>query len=219
MKLHLGCGYGRLEGWTNCDLYAHPSVDVAFDVQKDWPFEDNSAEAIYSSHMLEHLTDPLAFFREAHRVLQPSASMMLRCPYGGNNLAWIDLTHVRPWFARSFACLQPGYGDSIRNPQHATWKWPFDVRSVDLRIHPRFVPWLKWRWLQRRVLDYGEHIANFAEEMWIHLVPVKSEDEATVFRQMREPNGVPTRWCMYTHDWEKRDLRDGEKPQLTYFGG
>ncbi|MFA6971367.1 MAG: methyltransferase domain-containing protein [Gallionella sp.] len=52
MKLNLGCGDMLLGGFTNIDLY-NPKADVRCDV-KSLPFEDESVELIYSSHVIEH---------------------------------------------------------------------------------------------------------------------------------------------------------------------
>lgn len=216
MKLHLGCGYGRIDDWLNCDLYAHPNVDCAFDVQKDWPFPDDSGEAIFASHMLEHLTDPLAFFREAWRVCQHGAPIMLRMPYGGHESAWVDLSHVRPWFPDSFCCFQPGYAKAVVNPQHASWQWPFGVQAVDLRLAPKWAGLLRWKMLRRHFLRHAENVANAIEEMWVYLYPLKDEGAIHVYQTMRDAKTVPVRWCMYRHAWERRGLGDNEVPRLLH---
>ena len=52
MKLNLGCGDQIMEGYINCDLYDE-KAEVKCNV-KQLPFEDNSAENIYASHIIEH---------------------------------------------------------------------------------------------------------------------------------------------------------------------
>jgi SAM-dependent methyltransferase len=125
--LHLGCGGQRQAGWINCDLTPGPAVDVTFDLLKPWPFPADCADEIYASHVLEHLHDPCAFFREAWRVLKAGHRLHLRLPYGGHRAAWWDHTHVKPWFAESFCFLQPGYAEAIGNPQHDAWDTPFGI--------------------------------------------------------------------------------------------
>lgn len=218
LRLHLGCGYGRMEGWVNCDLVANPNVDAAFDVQKDWPFGDNTAGAIYASHLLEHLRDPLNFFREAWRVLQPNAPMLLRLPHGGHELAWVDLTHIRPWFPASFCVLQPGYEQAVGNPQHGVWRWPFGIEAVDLRISGAWARPMRYWPLRKRLLAWGTHIQNFVEELWVHAFALKTPEAVAMYRAAQSPNAVRVRWAMYRHQFERRNLREGEAPALAVFG-
>ncbi len=59
-----------------------PTNITRMDVTKDWPWPDGSAEAIYSSHMLEHLTKREAegFLRKCFRVLRPGGILRLAVP-------------------------------------------------------------------------------------------------------------------------------------------
>jgi hypothetical protein len=91
VRLHVGSGDKRLEGWVNVDLKRLPGVDVVADVTKGLRFSD--VEAIFAEHFLEHLPveSALAFLLEAHRVLQPGGWLRLSTP----NLDWVWLTHYR----------------------------------------------------------------------------------------------------------------------------
>lgn len=69
MKLDVGAGYSPKEGYTSVDKFT--PADYKADILK-LPFEDNSIEEIYTSHVLEHLAKkdvPLAL-SEIYRVLQ-----------------------------------------------------------------------------------------------------------------------------------------------------
>lgn len=52
------------------------------DATKNIPLADNSVNALYSSHMLEHVARPLArsFLQEAKRVLEPGGILRLSVP-------------------------------------------------------------------------------------------------------------------------------------------
>lgn len=78
MRLHLGCGKKKLEGWINCDLH---DSDMDMDIRK-LPFEDNSAEEIMAIHVCEHfyVHDILDVLREWHRVLKPGGMIALELP-------------------------------------------------------------------------------------------------------------------------------------------
>ena len=63
MKLHLGCGDRRIEGFINIDIQDSPTVDVIADIM-ELPYEPNTVDVIYSCCMLEHFgrNNNLKFF-------------------------------------------------------------------------------------------------------------------------------------------------------------
>jgi predicted SAM-dependent methyltransferase len=74
VKLNLGCGPKRKDGWVNVDLF-DPSADLQLDIRNTWPFPDCSASYIYSEHVFEHFeiyVEIPHFLREALRVLEPN---------------------------------------------------------------------------------------------------------------------------------------------------
>jgi len=54
MRLHLGCGGVRLEGYTNIDLSWSPACDVVCDITK-LDFPENSVDEIFMNAVFEHL--------------------------------------------------------------------------------------------------------------------------------------------------------------------
>lgn len=70
--LNIGCGGHFHESWTNIDLVS-PSPHVrAYDLRKGLPYADHSFDAVYTSHVLEHLSPETAkaSLREQFRVLK-----------------------------------------------------------------------------------------------------------------------------------------------------
>ena len=113
-KLNLGCGTEILQGWINLDSVANPDIDVIFNLNDlpgiPLPFKENEIELFLLSHLLEHMERPLNLMQELWRVAAPGAKMIIRVPHGGNDEAWIDPTHLRPYFPRSFTYFgQPKY--------------------------------------------------------------------------------------------------------------
>jgi predicted SAM-dependent methyltransferase len=81
LRLNMGCGDKRKEGWVNIDL--HPAADIKTDVRRKLPFCSNSACVIYSEHLFEHLEYPeeaMQFLRESHRVLAPGGMFSVGVP-------------------------------------------------------------------------------------------------------------------------------------------
>ena len=54
MKLHLGCGSKRIEGFTNIDIRYLPGVDEINHVRFLRNYKNNSVDLIYACHVLEH---------------------------------------------------------------------------------------------------------------------------------------------------------------------
>ena len=80
MKLNLGCGDKKLEGFVNVDICGTP--DVATDLSVfPWPFESESADEIYSEHFLEHVKDFEATLFEIHRILKPNGVLHFKVPH------------------------------------------------------------------------------------------------------------------------------------------
>jgi predicted SAM-dependent methyltransferase len=81
LKLNVGCGVKRKEGWVNVDLF--PTADVKTDARRHLPFRENSAVFIYSEHFFEHLEYPeeaTGFLRESLRVLGPGGIFSVGIP-------------------------------------------------------------------------------------------------------------------------------------------
>jgi predicted SAM-dependent methyltransferase len=92
LRLHVGAGRVRLEGWLNVDRQDLPGVDVVADVTRGLGF--TGVEAIYAEHFLEHLRvdQAIDFLAECRRCLAPGGRLRLSTP----NLDWVWLTHYHP---------------------------------------------------------------------------------------------------------------------------
>jgi SAM-dependent methyltransferase len=211
VRLHLGCGLTRHDGWVNCDYIDTDYADCVFDVQQPWPFPDNSVHEIYASHMLEHLSDTTTFFNEAWRVLHPNGSLMLRLPHGHHRAAWWDMEHLRPWFPENFAFLQPGYGESIRNPQHLARHAFFGIQSIDQRVDGKFAPILRWRLGRKLLLPWINHFVDALTELHGYLYAIKDAEAAKAYEARNPGYSVPSRYVMYEHDL-KGDVRGPNMP-------
>ena len=219
--LNVGAGLmPRKPNQINADLYPGENIDVVFDLCKaPWPFDDNSIGAVRAIHVLEHLPDPLTFFKEAWRVLAPSdgCNLQLRLPYGASGDAISDITHLKSWLPGSFGCFQPGYNRAVFNRQYDDWPAPFSVMSIYQRINPQL------RWLAKPVIRYvGLQLLEFLwggyVEMIVGMRALKTKDDVTRWTIRYQPNCVPVAHCMYQHDYEGRALEKGEPARMLFFG-
>jgi len=82
VKLHLGCGEKRIEGFINIDSRYLPTVDKVDNIRFLRSFENNSIDLIYASHVLEHFSrwDYKQCLKRWHELLKPHATLRIGVP-------------------------------------------------------------------------------------------------------------------------------------------
>jgi hypothetical protein len=107
LKLDIGCGSNKAQGFWGCDQINFPGVDEVVDFRQPWPWADSSVTEIHCSHFLEHLTqqERVHFANELYRVLVPGVYQ------GGAPVAGFARIITPHW------CAARAYGD----PTH---RWP-----------------------------------------------------------------------------------------------
>jgi len=126
LKLSLGCGDNKPEGFKGVDLIKTASADYVIDLFKfPWKeFADESVDEIECSHFVEHIPhgdgfhDPFfQFFDEIYRILKPAefdpnnpnipikGFVNIVCPYYSSMRSWQDPTHQRAISEASFLYL------------------------------------------------------------------------------------------------------------------
>jgi len=99
LRLNLGCGHRRREGFLNVDKFGEPDQKVDLE-QFPWPWPDSSVQEIVLQHVLEHLgqaTDVyLKIIQEIYRVCRNGATIYIEVPHPRHDNFLGDPTHVRP---------------------------------------------------------------------------------------------------------------------------
>jgi SAM-dependent methyltransferase len=100
MKLNVGCGYRKMDGYLNVDKFDDGDPDLVMDAEvTPWPFGDNTFADVAFIHSLEHMgaqTD--VFFgvmKELYRVCKPLANVVIVVPHPRHDNFINDPTHVR----------------------------------------------------------------------------------------------------------------------------
>ena len=81
IRLDLGGGDAPgSTGWLNIDVT--DGADIYWDLRRGIPFGDGRVEAVYSSHLLEHMpfAEGQALLAEAYRVLAPGGTISICVP-------------------------------------------------------------------------------------------------------------------------------------------
>jgi hypothetical protein len=99
LRLNLGCGAKRLDGYINVDQFGDP--DLRFNLETfPYPWSDNSVIEIEMHHVLEHLGQQtetyLKIIQELYRICAPGAKLHITVPHHRSDRFFHDPTHVRP---------------------------------------------------------------------------------------------------------------------------
>lgn len=99
IKLDLGCGKNKKQGFLGVDIRRFDGVDVVVDLgSKRWPWKDATVAEVNCSHFLEHLTpkERIHVVNEMWRVLKPGGQATCATPHWASTRAYGDLTHKWP---------------------------------------------------------------------------------------------------------------------------
>jgi predicted SAM-dependent methyltransferase len=80
--LNIGCGKRFHSAWTNIDIKPADPAVMACNILEGLPFDSNSFDGVYHSHVLEHLSkaEGERLLRECLRVLKPSGVLRVAVP-------------------------------------------------------------------------------------------------------------------------------------------
>ena len=148
LKLDLGCGPHKREGFTGVDSRSFPGVDQVVDLtQVPWPRADHSVAEAHTSHFVEHLTadQRTNFVNELYPVLVVDGTCHVIVPHWASCRASGDPTHAWPpvsefWFYylnADWRAQNAPHTDSQWNAQgfrcHFAATWGYSLRE-DLHV-------------------------------------------------------------------------------------
>lgn len=177
MKLNIGCGAKRLDGYVNIDAEPQTNPDVICNIGRDvWPFDDDSADEVVAEHILEHLTTPELFhcMQQLYRVCKSGAQIKVRLPHPRHDIFLSDPTHQRPIMPGT--CMLFSQGQIKRLRDKGLTLTPFgEYLGVDFEMGDDLVyefdagvdmtaPDLQWQ---------AKHLNNIIREWSVTLTAVK----------------------------------------------
>jgi len=97
LKLDIGCGKVKNEGYTGLDI-ADYGQGIVCNIFNGIPVQDDTVTEIICYHFLEHVNwDRLReIFFEMYRICKPGAKINIRTPHADSDVAY-KLTHVSFW--------------------------------------------------------------------------------------------------------------------------
>jgi ubiquinone/menaquinone biosynthesis C-methylase UbiE len=146
MKLNLGSGYKKIEGFQNVDCNPHCNPDFLVDIAKEqWPFEDNSIDGVIAHHILEHLGEE--FFhvmKELYRVCKDGTFINILVPFPRHDTFLIDPTHRRPILPQTMSMFSKKHNQNdIDNggretPLGIIYDVDFEVINYGFKLEPAY---------------------------------------------------------------------------------
>ena len=128
IALDLGCGDKKHPGAIGVDIAALPGVDIVATLNA-LPLEENFADIVYASHILEHVDSLVDVMEEIWRVLKPGGRVHVWSPHFSCPMyVWADPTHRRAFSSCTFDYWDP---DSPMN-YYSTSR--FRVRNRQLHL-------------------------------------------------------------------------------------
>lgn len=94
LKIDLGSGGCKQEGFLAVDRFPLENVDVVADLDERLPFKSDSVDLVYASHSLEHVRDLIATMREVYRICKHGAQICIVAPYNEQKLNFANPYHV-----------------------------------------------------------------------------------------------------------------------------
>ncbi len=115
---NIGAGSFAHPAWTNVDYYSDwykknsKNIGIHFDLLslKNLPIDDNSAEIVYTSHTIEHITNNAAqnLFNNANRILKKNGIFRITCPNVDLDISALKNNDIL--FYEYSKCLNNKYG-------------------------------------------------------------------------------------------------------------
>ncbi len=186
IKIDLGSGGKKKEGFLGCDQYAMEGVDRVFAIgSARWPFRDGSVEDANATHFLEHLTnfggawERVHFFNELHRVLRAGGKATLVFPHWASNRYYGDPTHKEPFSEMGFYYLSREW--RLKEAPHTDIKWNPKGYDCDFEatwgyaLHPSLVP--RNQEYQQNALQFYKEAAQDLISTLVKKVPAENSKE------------------------------------------
>jgi hypothetical protein len=156
MKLNLGCGFNKKDGYVNVDKFDTCKPDLLMDVESlPWSFGSNEVDEVLFNHSLEHMgqdTDIfLGIMKELYRICKAGARIQINVPHPRHDNFLGDPTHVRvvtpdtmAMFSKKENLRWQGQG-AANTPLGLYLNVDFELRQIENVLEQRYMSLLQTR--------------------------------------------------------------------------
>jgi SAM-dependent methyltransferase len=131
VRVDLGCGTHKSEGFIGVDIVVASGVDVVADLNESFPFPDNSVDVIKAHDFIEHLPNRIQTMNELWRILKPDGIVDILVPSTDGRGAFQDPTHVSYWNINSFMYYCQEYPEYLAGCQsHYGFQGRFNIVNL-----------------------------------------------------------------------------------------
>jgi hypothetical protein len=130
MKLNLGCGIDKKQGYINCDISKDVNPDRVIDLEKKLPFKDDSINEILANHVFEHIVNFIPLMHELHRICKKDTILRIKTPFYSAWGQFNDPTHVRFFTPFTFNYFKK----NVYSHEVKTNKDLFEVKKVKINF-------------------------------------------------------------------------------------
>ena len=170
--LNVGCGSRFNRSWTNIDIQPSDADVQACNLLNGLPFENGSFDAVYHSHVLEHIkrSDVDHFLSECFRVLKPNGVLRVVVP---------DLENI----ARL-------YLQSINEMDEGNTEWESMHEWMILEMYDQVARDASGGEMKKFILKSNAKIQAFIKSRWgieaeMLLNPIKKQNDKTLKNKTR----------------------------------
>lgn len=105
LKLNIGCGFDKREGFINMDISNDIHPDILHDMNNiPYPFKDNTFDYILAKDVLEHIPkhNLLFIIEELYRISNNKCIWLITVPFYNNRLSNANILHYSGFDFGSF---------------------------------------------------------------------------------------------------------------------
>ena len=185
LKLNLGAGSKKIDGYINLDKFDIFNPDIVHDLEQfPYPFKNNSVDSIILSHVLEHIGQHPNIFngiiKELYRICANHALIDIRVPHPRHDDFLGDPTHVRPITVNGLQLYDKELNEewqkskAANSPLALIHKVNFKIQQVRYDIDPKYSQMIKDKKITEEELQImGGKYNNVIKQVFIQLEVIK----------------------------------------------
>lgn len=180
MKINIGGGYKRYDGFLNVDMDPLTKPDFIVNLESDtFPIDDSTVNEVKAYHILEHIGP--GFFhliQELYRICENGAIIDIQVPHHRHEIFFGDASHIRPITVEMMRQFSKNYNEyhieQFNSSSGFGLRLGVDFEIIDFYFKPDDI-WAKRfeSMTAEEIEDVSRNFNNVYIETFIKLVVVK----------------------------------------------